>query len=130
MKVKVNERILQYPQGGEWMMGQEFKIIEELDEDGMKWYVGTLNVPCSGSNFFKLPEFALDFTDEVVPVEVLEPVLDEKDMAKGKTPINDEDSVETTIKPFNEFCKGVTKSGNPCKRRPVNGGEYCKAHGG
>ena len=31
---------------------------------------------------------------------------------------------------FNGICKGITKAGQPCKRRVVFANGFCKAHGG
>ena len=107
-KAKINERIRQFPQGAEWMEGREVKLLESFTEDGNTWWLVDMVTPFSGPNRFRFPEFVLDIPEVEKEVKVREN--------------RSQEHIDTN------FCKGFTKSGKPCKRKPVQGEEYCAIH--
>ena len=156
-KYLITDMVLKYQHGGEWMIGKTVKCVEPFTEDGQPWIVAEMifqNRPI----LFRFPTYVFDQTllpkfDTTADVATEEepttaqPVFDEnKPVEPPKTPKKSKpipnhaksnkvtqtatETAKNALKHTSDakVCKATTKSGKPCKGRPVNGSEYCMTH--
>ena len=129
----ITEKILTYPQGAEWMMGRKVKLIETYSEDGHDWWVTEINLPSVGARRMNLPEYVMDIPQEPVAETLTHRPKTRKYAKKTNTPTNtpetNKDGLEPILKGSTGIqCVDMTKAGNRCKGKPINGTMKCAAH--